>query len=53
MVCERAGVSTYTLADLPGLYDFRMAVRNERRLELALRTSVGLIFFVGVSLLRQ
>ena len=35
MVCERAGVSTYTLADLPSLYDFREAVRNERRLELA------------------
>jgi len=35
MVCERAGVSTYTLTDLPGLYDFRKAVRNERRLELA------------------
>lgn len=35
MVCERAGVSTYTLTDLPSLYDFRKAVRNERRLELA------------------
>ena len=35
MVCARAGVSTYTLADLPSLYDFREAVRNERRLELA------------------
>ncbi len=35
MVCERAGVSTYTLADLPNRYEFREAVRNERRLELA------------------
>ncbi len=35
MVCERAGVSTYTLTDLSNRYDFRKAVRNERRLELA------------------
>ncbi len=35
MVCERAGVSTYTLTDLSSRYDFREAVRNERRLELA------------------
>ena len=35
MICERAGVSTYTLADLSNRYDFREAVRNERRLELA------------------
>lgn len=35
MVCERAGVAKYTLADLSNRYDFREAVRNERRLELA------------------
>lgn len=35
MVCERAGVPAYTLADLSNRYDFREAVRNERRLELA------------------
>lgn len=35
MICERAGVSTYTLSDLSNRYDFREAVRNERRLELA------------------
>ncbi len=35
MISERAGVPTYTLADLSNRYDFREAVRNERRLELA------------------
>ena len=35
MICERADVSTYTLAELSNRYDFREAVRNERRLELA------------------
>lgn len=35
MICERAGVSTYTLTDLSNRYNFREAVRNERRLELA------------------
>ena len=35
MISERAGVSKYTLADLSNRYDFREAVRNERRLELA------------------
>lgn len=35
MICERAGVSTYTLTDLSNRYDFREAVRKERRLELA------------------
>jgi hypothetical protein len=35
MIHERAGLTAYTLADFPTKYDFRMAVRNERRLELA------------------
>ena len=35
MICERADVSTYTLAELSNRYDFRVAVRNEQRLELA------------------
>lgn len=35
MVRERAGLPAYTLADLSNKYDFRVAVRLERRLELA------------------
>lgn len=35
-VRQRAGIPVYTLADLPAKYDFREAVRKERRLELAL-----------------
>lgn len=35
MIRERAHISTYTLADLNNKYDFREAVRNERRMELA------------------
>lgn len=35
MICERAGVSTYALSDVSNRYDFREAVRAERRLELA------------------
>lgn len=35
MIAERAGSPTYTLAELSNRYDFREAVRNERRLELA------------------
>lgn len=35
MIRERAGVATYTTADLSSKYLFREAVRNERRLELA------------------
>ena len=33
---QRAGIPTYTLAELSSKYAFRMAVRDERRLELAL-----------------
>ncbi len=36
MIRERAGITTYTLADLPSLYEFREAVRTERRMELAI-----------------
>lgn len=36
MIRERAGVDKYTLADLSSKYAFRVAVRNERRLELAM-----------------
>ena len=32
---QRAGITDYTLTDLPSKYAFRQAVRNERRLELA------------------
>ena len=35
-VRERAGLLAYTLASLPSKYEFREAVRNERRLELAM-----------------
>ncbi len=35
MIRERAHISTYTLTDLGNKYDFREAVRNERRMELA------------------
>ena len=35
MIRERAGVAAYTSADLSSKYQFREAVRNERRLELA------------------
>ena len=35
MVRERAGLDAYTTAELSSRYDFREAVRNERRLELA------------------
>jgi len=35
-VRQRAGIPVYTLADLPAKYEFREAVRKERRLELAL-----------------
>lgn len=35
MVRERAGLTAYTVAELSSRYDFREAVRNERRLELA------------------
>ena len=35
MIRERAGLSAYTAAELSSRYDFREAVRAERRLELA------------------
>lgn len=35
MIRERAGIAPYTLEQVGNKYDFRMAVRNERRLELA------------------
>ncbi|WP_295935751.1 RagB/SusD family nutrient uptake outer membrane protein [uncultured Alistipes sp.] len=35
MIRERAGVEAYATTDLPSKYAFRVAVRNERRLELA------------------
>lgn len=35
MIRERAGIKLFTLKDLSNKYDFRMAVRNERRMELA------------------
>lgn len=35
MIRERAGLQALTNADVPSRYDFREAVRNERRLELA------------------
>ena len=35
MIRERAGVTTYATSDLSSKYLFRVAVRNERRLELA------------------
>ena len=35
MVRERAGLPAYTAAEVGSRYDFRNAVRNERRLELA------------------
>lgn len=35
MIRERAGLEPYSPADLSSRYDFREAVRNERRLELA------------------
>ena len=35
MIRERAGLSAYTTAELASRYQFREAVRNERRLELA------------------
>ena len=35
MIRGRAGVGAYTLADVGTKYQFRVAVRNERRLELA------------------
>ncbi len=40
MIRERAGVVAYTSADLSSKYQFREAVRNERRLGPA-RTSAG------------
>jgi hypothetical protein len=36
MIRERAGLADYTAAEIGSRYDFRQAVRNERRLELAL-----------------
>lgn len=36
MIRERAGVAPYAMADVNNTYDFREAVRKERRLELAL-----------------
>ncbi|MCH5214764.1 MAG: RagB/SusD family nutrient uptake outer membrane protein, partial [Muribaculaceae bacterium] len=35
MIRQRAGLEAYTAAEVASKYDFRMAVRNERRLELA------------------
>lgn len=35
MIRERAGVAPYSAAEIGSRYDFREAVRNERRLELA------------------
>lgn len=35
MIRQRAGIATYTMAELSNSYDFREAVRLERRLELA------------------
>lgn len=35
MIRERAGIEPYALEKVGNKYDFRMAVRNERRLELA------------------
>jgi starch-binding outer membrane protein, SusD/RagB family len=35
MIRERAGITPYALEQVGNKYDFRMAVRNERRLELA------------------
>lgn len=35
MIRQRAGISTYTMDELSNSYDFREAVRLERRLELA------------------
>lgn len=35
MIRERAGVQPYTMAEVGSRYDFRHAVRDERRLELA------------------
>lgn len=35
MIRGRAGIGAYTAADLSSRYQFRVAVRNERRLELA------------------
>lgn len=35
MIRERAGIAPYALEQVGNKYDFRMAVRNERRLELA------------------
>ncbi|MCH5334247.1 MAG: RagB/SusD family nutrient uptake outer membrane protein [Alistipes sp.] len=35
MIRERAGIEPYTSADVSSKYEFRVAVRNERRLELA------------------
>lgn len=36
MIRERAAVPVYTLADVPSKFEFREAVRDERRLELAM-----------------
>ena len=41
MVRSRAGIREYTSADLTSRYQFRMAVRDERRVELSSRTSAG------------
>ena len=35
MICDRAGVPGYEMADVANRYDFRQAIHNERRLELA------------------
>lgn len=35
MIHQRAGMTAYDLSDFPTKYDFRMAVRKERRMELA------------------
>ncbi len=36
MIRERAGITPYTLADLPSLYQMREAIRTERRMELSI-----------------
>ena len=41
MVRSRAGIREYTSADLTSRYQFRMAVRDERRVELSFENSAG------------
>ena len=36
MIRQRAGIPEYDSSQLPSKYEFRTAVRNERRLELAM-----------------